>query len=244
MDLSTKGRLFNQRACAKLVSMTYDLFIGDRTFSSWSLRGWLMLETFNLPHAVHMIGLYSGTMADDMAALSPARLVPTLRLPDGTVVSETLAMAETLAERHPEAGMWPSDAGARATARWLSAEMCSSFTALRSHCPMQLNYVFEGFDADPVRKDLARLEILWEHARSVAADGPWLFGAWSLADTFYAPVAARIVGYDLPVSASARDYCEAMIAHPAFRKWRAEGQKVSYDPMPYALDLPTHAWPA
>ena len=223
--------------------MTYDLFLGDRTFSSWSLRGWMMLETFGLPYKTQMVGLYTGTMADDLKPLSPARLVPTLRLPDGTVVGETAAMAETLAERHPDIAMWPDDPALRATARWLVAEMCSGFTALRSHCPMQLNHVVEGFDPAPVRSDLDRLEVLWTHARDMGSEGPWLFGPWSLADVFYAPVAARIVGYDLPVSRSARAYCDAIIAHPSFKAWREEGQKVSYDPVPYAMNLPTRPWP-
>ena len=224
--------------------MTYDLYIGDRTFSSWSLRGWLMLETFGLPYRTHMIGLYGGTMKQDMEPLAPARFVPTLQLPDATVVGESLAMAETLAERHPDAGLWPSDASARATARWLSAEMCASFSALRGACPMQLVHVFEGFEpAEDVRADLARLETLWAHARSFATEGDWLFGAWSLADVFYAPVAARIIGYDLPVSTTAKAYCMNIVKHDAFKAWRAEGAKITYDPMPYELDLPRRAWP-
>ncbi len=126
--------------------MTYDLFIGDRLFSSWSMRGWLMLEKFGIPHRTHMIGLYSGTMAEDMAALAPARLVPTLRTPAGTVVGESLAMAETLAEENPDAGLWPSDPAARAAARWLCAEMMAGFTNLRGQCPMQLLHCYEGFE--------------------------------------------------------------------------------------------------
>ena len=85
--------------------MTYDLYIGDRTFSSWSLRGWLLLEKFGLNFNTHLIGLYGGTMATDMAHLAPAKLVPTLRMPDRTVVGESLAIAETLAEHHPEIAM-------------------------------------------------------------------------------------------------------------------------------------------
>lgn len=138
--------------------MTYDLYIGDRMYSSWSLRGWLMLEKFAIVHNTHMIGLYGGTMAADMAALAPARLVPTLRTPAGTVVGESLAMAETLAEENPQANMWPSDPAQRATARWLCAEMVSSFTALRGACPMQLGHIWQGFTAsDAVLADLARI---------------------------------------------------------------------------------------
>ena len=224
--------------------MTYDLFIGDRTFSSWSLRGWLMLEKFNLPHRVNLVGLYTGTMAEDMADIAPARLVPAMRMPDGTVVGESLAMAETLAERHPEAGLWPDDPAARATARWLGAEMCAGFTALREACPMQLQHVIEGFAPSmEVEADLGRVETLWMHARSMAGDGPWLFGRYSLADVFYAPVTARIVGYDLPVSKSARAYCEATISDTAFKTWRAKGLEVTYDPFPYDMGLPTRPWP-
>jgi glutathione S-transferase len=225
--------------------MTYDLFIGDRTFSSWSLRGWLMLENFGLPCRVHPVGLYNGTMAADLAALAPARLVPVLRLPEGTVVGETLAMAETLAERHPDAGLWPADAAARAAARWLCAEMATGFAALRSECPMQLLHVYRGFTpSGAVLADLERLETLWAHAESLCkADGPWLFGAYSLADVFFASVCARIVGYGLPVSENARRYCNLTLNDRAFRQWRAEGLKVSYDPVPYARDLPTAPWP-
>lgn len=224
--------------------MTYDLYIGDRTFSSWSLRGWLMLEKFNLPHRTHMIGLYSGTMAQDMAPLAPARLVPALKRPDGTVVGETIAMAETLAEDNPNAGMWPSGSAARATARWLCAEMVGGFSALRGDCAMQLQYVHQGFEpSKAVRTDLARIETLWAHAAKFKTSGDWLFGDYSLADVFYAPVCARIIGYDLPVSDSARAYCMQTLRDPAFQSWRAEGLKVTYDPDPYAKDLATKEWP-
>lgn len=225
--------------------MTYDLYIGDRTFSSWSLRGWLMLEKFNLPYRSHLVGLYGGTMAKDLAAVAPARLVPVLQTPEGTVIGESIAMAETLAERHPDAGLWPSDPSARATARWLCAEMASGFSALRSACPMQLAHVNKGFPAqEDVKADLARIEELWQLAKAEkTSEGPWLFGAYSLADVFYAPVAARIIGYDLPVSDDARTYCMTTIEDPAFKIWRAEGLNVTYDPFPYDMGVPTLAWP-
>ncbi|MGD9863170.1 MAG: glutathione S-transferase [Pseudodonghicola sp.] len=225
--------------------MSYDLYIGDRMYSSWSLRGWLMLEKFGLPCRLHMVGLYTGTMAQELAPLAPARLVPVLRTPEGTVVGETLAMAETLAERHPEAGLWPADAAARATARWLCAEMATGFTALRGACPMQLQRQYQGFEpSGAVQADLDRLETLWTHARSVsgAQDG-WLFGAYSLADVFYTPVAARLIGYDLPVSASARSYAMRLLSDPAVRSWRAQAQEIAYDPEPYACDLAATDWP-
>ncbi len=225
--------------------MTYDLFIGDRTFSSWSLRGWLMLEKFGLPYRVTMVGLYSGTMAQDMAPLAPAVLVPALKTPEGAVIGETLAMAETLAERHPDKAMWPAKADARMRARWLCAAMISGFASLRSQCPMQLQHVNEGFPVtDALAADIARLEDLWSYAATASdGKGPWLFGSYSLADVFYAPVCARIIGYDLPVSAAARAYCKATLRDPAFKNWRAEGLKTSYDPFPYDMGCTTRPWP-
>lgn len=245
MGLRTQANLPPPGGRRSVHDMSYDLFIGDRMYSSWSLRGWLMLESFGLPCRVHMVGLYSGTMAEDLAPLAPARLVPALRLPDGTVVGESIAIAETLAERHPKAGLWPGDPARRATARWLCAEMASGFAALRSDCPMQLQRAYRGFAPSPaVRADLARIEALWDHARRIGGNQtPWLFGAYSLADIFYTPVAARIVGYGLPASAAARDYCDALLSRAEMRRWREEAMKTRYDPEPYALDLPADPWP-
>ncbi len=225
--------------------MTHDLFIGDESFSSWSLRGWLMFENFGIPFRTHHVGLYAGTLAKDLAPLAPARLVPVMRTPEGTVVGDSLAIAETLAERHPEAGLWPAAPEARALARWLVAEMHSGFGALREACPMQLLHRYRGFAvSDAVAADLARIEMLWSLARARhGRGGPWLFGRYSLADVFFAPVAARIAGYGLPVGAEAADYVALHLADPAFRRWRATGLTKSYDPVPYALDLPRDPWP-
>ncbi len=226
--------------------MTYVLHIGDRSFSSWSLRGWLMFEKFGLPVRTIMTGLYTGTLAEDLAPLAPARFVPVMETPEGVVVGDTQAMAETLAERHPDAGLWPADPAARALARWLVAEMHSGFTALRIDCPMYLRHAWAGFvPSEAVRADLNRIESLWTLARTRhrRAESPWLFGAYSLADAFYAPVAARIAGYGLSVGAEARAYAAAHLADPAFRRWRAMGQTIDYDPMPYAQNLPSAPWP-
>lgn len=226
--------------------MSYDLFIGDRTFSSWSLRGWLMFRAFDIPVRVHMVGLYDGTMKEDLSELAPARLVPVMRDASGIVVGDSLAMAETLAEAHPDAGLWPSDPAARALARWLVAELHSGFSALRGNCAMQLLHQYEGFEAsEAVMADLARIDELFTLARSRhGASGPWLFGDYSLADVFYAPVAARIAGYGLDVSDVVAEFVETTLSSTLFRQWRAMGLTKSYaDPVPYALDLPTKVWP-
>lgn len=225
--------------------MTYDLYIGDQSFSSWSMRGWLMFEKFAIPYRTHLVGLYDGTLQDDLSELFPARLVPAIRTPDGDAVGETLAIAETLAEKHPDAGLWPKDPSARILARWLVSEMHSGFSALRNDCPMQLLYQYQGFaPTSSVRADLARIESLWAMAREKhGSSGPWLFGAYSLADVFFAPVAARIAGYDLPVSDAARAYVDLHLNDLAFRRWRAIGLTKHYDPIPYALNLPVVPWP-
>lgn len=225
--------------------MTYDLFLGDRMFSSWSLRGWLMFEKFDISCRTHMVGLYAGTMADDMADIAPARLVPSVRTAEGVIIGESLAIAETLAERHLDAGLWPADPAARATARWLCAEMVGGFSALRNDCPMQLLQCYQGFEpSGEVLTDLARLETLWAHARAVSdSRSDWLFGTYSLADVFFTPVAARIIGYGLPVSDDARSYCLALLGDPAVQQWRRAAHDITYDPIPYQLDLPTAPWP-
>ena len=226
--------------------MTYDLYIGDRTFSSWSLRGWLMLEKFNLPFRTHLVGLYSGTMAAELAALAPARTVPVLRTPEGYVLTDSLAMAETLAERHPDVALYPRDPAARSLARSITAEMHSSFMALRGDCPNMISHVWKGFvPSDAVMADIARIEELWALARARHGEGgPWLFGEYSLADVFYAPVALRITAYGLPVSAAAQTYINHHLTDPAFLAWRTDAQSEIHDPWPYPMPLDRLPWPA
>ncbi|KAA9010463.1 glutathione S-transferase [Histidinibacterium aquaticum] len=223
--------------------MTYDLHIGDRLHSSWSLRGWLAFAKFGLPVRCHLIPLYSGAFAEGLAPLAPARLVPVMQTPEGEVIGDTLAIAETLAERHPEAGLWPSDPAARARARWLAAEMHSGFDALRSACPMHLGHRWEGFRPGPeVLADLGRIEEIWTAAFD-RFGGPWLCGDYSLADVFYAPVATRIVTYGLPVSERAGAYVDAHLSDPAFLEWRAEGLAENRHVPHYDMDLPKAPWP-
>ena len=225
--------------------MTYHLAIGDRTYSSWSLRGWLLFENFGLPVTVHTGVLYSPDFDRLLAEFAPARLVPAMRVPEGWVVGETLAMAETLAERHPEAGHWPRDPEARALARWLAAEMHTGFADLRGDCPMNLakSYV-DSAPRPEVRADLARIDALWAGARRrFGTDTPWLFGAYSAADAFFAPVAARIATYNLPVSEAGAAYVAAHLADPAFRRWRAMGWAGHLEQPSYRKPYAERPWP-
>jgi glutathione S-transferase len=116
----------------------YDLVIGDRSYSSWSLRGWLLFDAFGIPVKTHLARLYSDALPNMLRDYFPAKTAPNMRTPDWVVVCESLAIAEELASRHPEAGLWPSDPRARATARVLASEMHAGFSALRGHCPMNL----------------------------------------------------------------------------------------------------------
>lgn len=227
--------------------MTYQLAIGDRTYSSWSLRGWLLFEKFGIPVKVQTGRLYSDDFQRLLSEFAPARLVPAMRVPEGWVVAETLAIAETLAERHPEAGIWPADPADRAMARWIAAEMHAGFSSLRGDCPMNLQKSYTGIAHRPeVLADLARIEALWRMAwarRGAAAEGGWLFGSYSAADAFFAPVAARIAGYDLPASEAGQAYVAAHLADPSFRRWRAMGWAQHIDQPFYHRDYAQRPWP-
>ena len=204
-----------------------------------------MLEQFGLPYRTTMVGLYAGTYKDELAALAPAQTVPAMRTPRGGILTDSLAMAETLVETHPEIGFYPATPESRALARSMTCEMHSGFGALRRECPQMLAHGLSGFDvSDPVRADLERIDQLWSMARQAKSDhGPWLFGSYSLVDAFYAPVAGRIATYDLPISAAAQAYVRTHLADPAFRRWRAMGLTKSYDPMPYQLETSARPWP-
>ena len=225
--------------------MTYELIIGDRAFSSWSLRGWLLFEAFGIDRTTALLDFSLDSVADQLAAYAPAKTVPTLRTPEGAILSDSLSIAEELASRHPNAGLWPSEPLARATARNLVAEMHAGFGALRTDCPMNLRVAYGDFrPSDAVQVDLRRLKVIWAHARATCKpDGPWLCGDYSAADAFFAPVAARIAGYGLSVSAPAQAYVQAHLADPAFRRWRAMGLVRGADLPWYGRDDAQVAWP-
>ena len=229
--------------------MTYDLVIGDRAYSSWSLRGWLFFDAFGIPVRTHSARLYTDELPTLLRQFHPARTAPTMRTPEGTVVPETIAIAEELATRHPEAGLWPADPRARAVARVLAAEMHAGFTALRSHCPMNLRVSYSDCaPPDGVLADLARLQVIWDWARAetraeTGSQGPWLCGDYSAADAFFAPVATRIATYNLPIGPAGMDYVMAHLSHPSFRRWRAMGMVDGADQEFYRRDYPRRDWP-
>jgi glutathione S-transferase len=221
----------------------YDLVIGDRAYSSWSLRGWLLFDAFDIRVKTIRAQLYTDELATILRDFPPARTAPTMRTPEGIIVAETIAIAEELAARHPDAGIWPTDPNLRATARVLAAEMHAGFTALRSHCPMNLRTSYtDCAPSSKVMADLARLETIWAWAMAQSG-GPWLCGEYSAADAFFAPVAGRIAGHNLQVGAQAAAYVAGHLAQPSFRRWRAMGMVDGPDQEFYRRDWPTRPWP-
>ncbi|MCK0168084.1 glutathione S-transferase [Jannaschia sp. S6380] len=224
--------------------MTYELLIGDRSYSSWSLRGWLLFEAFGIPFRESRTRLYHDDFTRDLAAWAPARTVPTARTPEGGLWTDSIAIAEGLAEAHPDAGHWPRALKARALARSLVAEMHCGFAALRNDCPMNMRMASGGFDpSEAVLADLARLEVIWAAARDLSKSGPWLFGEYSAADAFFAPVAMRIAGYGLPVSDGSRAYVQSHLAHVPLRRWRAMGEAANRTIDVYAIHPPARPFP-
>ncbi|MEL6235024.1 MAG: glutathione S-transferase [Pseudomonadota bacterium] len=222
------------------------LVIGDRSYSSWSLRGWLLWAAFERHVPVRLAPMFTPAFSSALQGLGAATTVPAARI-DGVPVWDSAAIAETLAERWPD--MWPADPAQRAAARSLAAEMHAGFQALRRDYPMNLRHRFEGRAlSDAVRADLARIEALWEWAfaldpaRGAEPDQGWLFGAYSIADAFFAPVAARIAGHALPVGAQAQAYVARHLAHPPFRRWRAMGLADGVVQDRYEFDAPV-PWP-
>jgi glutathione S-transferase len=204
--------------------MTLTLVIGNKNYSSWSMRPWVALKGCGIAFDEVMIPLYTG--AEDKArilAFTPSGKVPALV--DGDVtVWDSLAIIEYAAERFPDAGLWPRDPASRAHARSISAEMHSGFMALRNECGMNLHRPVRAKPlSDDARANIARIQEIWTECRTRYGEiGPFLFGGFSAADAMYAPVVHRFLSYAIELTPPARAYMEAMQAQPAFRQWTQE----------------------
>ena len=203
------------------------LYIGNKNYSSWSMRPWVLLRQFGIPFDEVMVRFdsfdASSVFKTTLASLSPTGKVPLL-VDEGLVVWDTLAIAEYLAERHPERALWPRDARQRARARSLCAEMHAGFTGLRSRCPMNIEASLPDVgalvwrDKPAVRADVARLVAMWTELLAEHG-GPFLFGRFSIADAYFAPVCSRIATYALPVPAGVADYIARVHALPGVKAW-------------------------
>ena len=200
----------------------YRLIIGSCNYSSWSMRGWLILRQSGLPFETTYLPAGTADFPDAVAAYPPARLVPIL-VAGSNLVWDSPAIAETVAEWAPDAPLWPDNPDDRAVARSLCAEMPAGFPALREHMPMNIRARLPGKGQGPgVDADIERIAALWRFARSrVAGDGAFLLGAYGLADIFYAPVALRLRTYAPPLPDFAAAYIDALVGHPHVAEWIA-----------------------
>jgi glutathione S-transferase len=215
-----------------LSRMPATLYVGNRNYSSWSIRASLVVRQSGIGCAEVVIPLDTDEGRARIAAVSPSRRVPVLHW-DGLVVWDSLAIVELLHERLPKAGLWPRDGTARAVARSVTAEMHSGFNALRSQMPMDMRGRHSVPGTPALRQDVARIEALWSACRTqYGRGGDFLFGAWSAADAMYAPVVSRFRTYGVKLSGPAKPYAEAVWAWPALASLAAEAEAE-----PWSLDL-------
>src|SRR5579871_1655467 len=208
----------------------YTLVVGTKNWSSWSLRPYLALRAIGVPFEEEWIALRRDTTAPEVKRRSPSARVPVLRIKEGTadyLVWDSLAICETLAERHPESGLWPADAVARATARAYAAEMHSGFADLREQLPLDFARECPAPELRPeTRAQIARIIGAWTQARErFGQEGPFLFGRFSIADCMFAPVVSRFRTYGISLPATAGAYAAEIRALPAMRDWGAAAQK-------------------
>ena len=197
-----------------------ELVIGNKNYSSWSLRPWLVLRHFRIPFQECRIPLYQEQSKAALLEHSPSGRVPVLH--DGsTTVWDSLAIIEYLAEKYPDRGIWPVETNARALARSVSAEMHSGFAALRTHLPM--NCRAQGRIrtlTEEAGHDVARVQEIWSSCRrEFGSRGEWLFGDFSAADAMFAPVVVRFHGYSVECDRVCSSYVDFVLGHPALREW-------------------------
>lgn len=205
--------------------MTLKLVIGNKNYSSWSMRPWLALRANNIPFEEIFVPLYTGA-ADKQRILDVSRSGKVPILVDGDVtVWDSLAIIEYVAERFPEKRLWPEDSAHRAHARAISAEMHSGFAALRNECGMNLHRPIRAIElSDDARANIARIEEIWAECRKRhGQSGPFLFGSFGAADAMFAPVVHRFRTYAVAVSKDTQRYMDTMMALPAFAEWTASG---------------------
>lgn len=200
----------------------FTLIVGNKNYSSWSLRGWLAARLAGIEFDEQLVRLSEPGSRSALLQHSPAGKVPVLKH-GRRVIWDSLAIIEYLAEQRPAADLWPADAEARALARSIAAEMHSGFGALRNHMPMNLRKSLPGKGQGPgVAEDIARIGAIWQDCRNrFGTGGPFLFGAASAADAMYAPVATRFRTYGVALDPVAAAYVEAVHAWPAFCEWQA-----------------------
>jgi glutathione S-transferase len=198
----------------------FTIYIGNRNYSSWSLRAWLMLKQTGAPFKEVVIPLYEPNSRTEIMRVSPSGKVPALKH-GRVVVWESLAIGEYLAELFPKAKLWPESAPARATARAVAAEMHAGFMDLRRHLPMNMRRSpVPRAMSNEAQADLNRIAAIWRDCRKrFGHGGPFLCGRFGIADAMYAPVVSRIRSYHVVVEQETGEYCDAITAHPFYQEW-------------------------
>lgn len=205
------------------------LVIGNKKYSSWSMRPWLVLKHLGAPFDEIPITLYQGaTTRQQILAHCPSGKVPALKHGE-LVVWDSLAICEYLAELFPNAGLWPADSAARAVARSMSAEMHSGFLALRDHYPMDILAQRRKPSTPDVDGDITRIRGIWRSARERFGEGgKFLFGAFTIADAMFAPVVGRFRTYGVTLEGEEVAYAQAIWDHPAVRSWLEDARKEAF----------------
>ncbi len=204
----------------------FELIIGNKAYSSWSLRPWVVLKEVGADFIETRVPLYVHGYKEELLKYAPSGKVPVLK--HGAVtVWDSLAICEYLAELFPKAQLWPEDAAVRALARSISAEMHSGFTAIRSAMPFNCRARGRHVPITPeIQKEIDRVQSLWQDCRAqYGKGGPWLFGRFSIADAMYIPVAGRFITYSVPLAPVAQAYADAALDHPAVREWMAAAKQ-------------------
>jgi glutathione S-transferase len=205
------------------------LVLGNKNYSSWSLRPYVALRHVGVPFEEKVIPLDQPNTAAEIARYSPSGRVPVLVDGDARVW-DSLAICEYLADRFPQAQLWPADAGARAEARAVSAEMHSGFRAMREALPMKIRETLPlPTVSDAVHRDIERIKALWKDCRQFfGRGGPFLFGAFSIADAMYAPVATRFRTYGVSLDGAAAEYSATLWKLPAMQDWLAAAKAETF----------------
>jgi glutathione S-transferase len=205
--------------------MNATLIIGNKNYSSWSLRAWLLLREAEIEFEEHRIALDERETRSKIAEFTDAGRVPVLIL-DGISIWDTLAIAETVAERWPEKQLWPADLDARTRARCICAEMHSGFKVLRNSMPMNCRAMGRKVPLpDELTADIDRIIDIWSDChRRHSADGDWLFGQFSIADAMFAPVVLRFRTYGINLPQSAATYANRLLESPAMQEWLAAAE--------------------
>ena len=212
------------------MASTLTLVIGNKNYSSWSMRPWVALRGCGVAFTEKLLKFHSQQWQDIIGTWSPSGLVPVLwegAPGSGFATWDTLAIIERAHELSPGAGLWPADPRARARARAICAEMHGGFRALRGAMPMNIRNRYPGKGMSPeVANDIERISALWTAARAeFGRGGPYLFGVFSAADGYFAPIATRFVTYDVKLSGEAKNFQQALLEAPAVREWSAEAIK-------------------